>query len=81
MNAVGIIELESEKAKKERAKAGRAAGGDATPEQKKERLEAPVAPERKPKERTRMAEDSCAGEQSIIRVLYIKQPAPRVTVL
>jgi hypothetical protein len=56
MNAVGIIELETEKAKRDRAKAGRAAGGDATPEQKKERLGAHAASKRKvTKERTRKA--------------------------
>ncbi|MDO8671264.1 MAG: DNA modification methylase [Dehalococcoidia bacterium] len=64
MNAVGIMELESEKAMRERAKAGRAVGGTASPEQLRERLEATAVSKREPKtpkERTRKATAKAAG--------------------
>jgi hypothetical protein len=57
MTADAVAELLSEQAKRERAKAGGAEGGDATPEQKverAERLEAHAAPKlSEPKERSR----------------------------
>ena len=52
MNAAGLAELEAQRSKRDRAKAGRAAGGDATPEQKANRLGHDVCPKRsEPKER------------------------------
>ena len=46
MNAATLADLQSQRAKHDRAKAGRAAGGDATTEQKANRLSADVVPKR-----------------------------------
>ena len=46
MNAAALLELYARQSKRERAKKGRAAGGDATPDQKAKRLGANVVPKR-----------------------------------
>jgi len=46
MNAAALAELLGEQAKRDRAKAGRAAGGKATPEQEEDRLSTDVTPKR-----------------------------------
>lgn len=81
MNAAGLAELESEKARRERAVRARYAGGKATPEQIQDRLQ--TAPSRKrsePKEWSRPAAARSAGvsERKVRQAQEVKRADPEL---
>ena len=66
MNSAGLAELEVQRSKRDRAKAGREAGGDATTEQKANRLaHTSDAKRSEPKVRTPRAEEKAAHSASV----------------
>ncbi len=80
MIADAVAQIESKLAMQERGKAGRAAGGDATPEQKANRLLATVANKRLPKPGTRAktAKAAKVSELKMRKARAIRNKSPEM---
>jgi N6-adenosine-specific RNA methylase IME4 len=83
INAAALMELLAERAKTERAKAGRAAGGDATPEQKANRLVADVSTKRsgsdqQSRSRVKAAKSQGVSERKVRQAGQVRKSDPEL---